>query len=1094
MIVELEYQQLRQRGSAIFDILRSGGILVVRRVPLILEVRRQILAIIASSCSAERQRRIEHFFDALAYPGDDEFVVLLDALKLVRDSRYVSCLFSELIGGMGFPQPALVDTGHFRFILPFDFPRLFSRMERGELLARNDFPPIHPSEPEPSVDGRTVRPKPHRDLDRPHYTFQANFWFPMHDIGEREGLLLFPEAYYEDVPYYQQPDNLMAPETWGYGRPFQPVMAFSDMLLFHSQHFHASPSTAPDRNRLSAELRVAAGAVDDNSSYRRLFWNVANFDPIAPALDPQGRPQTRGDAAMARMAARLISRGNGADTLPADLLVDGCFHDAFQTLFATPYDARLAGDVSKSDDASQAARTPAPVFASTVRLLGRGRFAEDRLVALLRLAANRGDTSSARDLAARLVDHSSSYFWLLETARQCGARGWLDLARRAAERAAEAATHSDARLDRYGTGLPIRSAGPIQLLPRHALRAGRAILRQCQRLQEAKHTGPAMLDYRLFYPDPTIVVSFERYDVLNLRSHGVHAALAVTRPFHPESLLENPDDIVIAHTEDDVEAAIRDRAGRRLESPRSHAVRLVDSYRGYNVLSWLNGLYVIPQSAGTISLNEENVLEHEGCLLVEDETAARAAIEAAAGVEPPPTGAAPEAVSDTATATSGPAADMLRGHVRLAGGPVQLVVSGFAGTQYNVLKYGGAYYAVHQREGSVDAIRLQRGPFTLPVTTARTWEDLVHEMSKLGPLPDAIPEELTLPESGPPPIATDNFLNLAFAGNRDAFTRALLASLRGARRVILIGRPDAVAPYVRQLEDAGLEASVADLSRNATLPTPSPGVRILYCEVPVDLAGWELFRTWSARIGSSLETVWGATLPFAGIVALQEKFEFNSPTFAGMAEFYEGARFCRPALAPLSRMVDFHDKSVIEIGPSDGVYTGALVQLGARQITAIEARPENIVKLLAAKFAFGWSQLEIVAENFHAITPDRYGRYDIAFAEGVYYHSNSPLLFLHQLSRLSDVIVIGGWCATDERPPSAWETWNYEGTAYRGKTYVEPTHFLSGMQSESVYLDYAGLRQFFVDRGYDCEEIAIENVEDVTGLFVHFVARRRAHP
>ena len=120
-----------------------------------------------------------------------------------------------------------------------------------------------------------------------------------------------------------------------------------------------------------------------------------------------------------------------------------------------------------------------------------------------------------------------------------------------------------------------------------------------------------------------------------------------------------------------------------------------------------------------------------------------------------------------------------------------------------------------------------------------------------------------------------------------------------------------------------------------------------------------------------------------------------------------------------------------------------------------------------------------------------YGRFDIVYAHGVYYHSNSPLLFLDNLTRLGDVILVGGWCATPERPPGSWQAWQYGGSTYKGKTYVEPSHFLSGVQTESVYLEYASLTRFFTDRNFQCEEISVEESPQVSGLFVRFVARRK---
>jgi ectoine hydroxylase-related dioxygenase (phytanoyl-CoA dioxygenase family) len=97
---------------------------------------------------------------------------------------------------------------------------------------------------------------PHRDIDGPHYTFQMNFWFPLHRVEEGSSLLLFPDIYTKDVLYQQQPANPRDPDSWGYGKPVCRAMDPGDIVLFHSQHFHASPTRNPTADRLTVELRV----------------------------------------------------------------------------------------------------------------------------------------------------------------------------------------------------------------------------------------------------------------------------------------------------------------------------------------------------------------------------------------------------------------------------------------------------------------------------------------------------------------------------------------------------------------------------------------------------------------------------------------------------------------------------------------------------------------------------------------------------------------------------------------------------------------------------------------------------------------------
>ena len=48
-------------------------------------------------------------------------------------------------------------------------------------------------------------------------------------------------------------------------------------------------------------------------------------------------------------------------------------------------------------------------------------------------------------------------------------------------------------------------------------------------------------------------------------------------------------------------------------------------------------------------------------------------------------------------------------------------------------------------------------------------------------------------------------------------------------------------------------------------------------------------------------------------------------------------------------------------------------------------------------------------DDFHNADAHKYGRFDLAFAHGVYYHSFAPFLFFENLISLSDNIFIGGY-------------------------------------------------------------------------------------
>jgi hypothetical protein len=153
---------------------------------------------------------------------------------------------------------------------------------------------------------------------------------------------------------------------------------------------------------------------------------------------------------------------------------------------------------------------------------------------------------------------------------------------------------------------------------------------------------------------------------------------------------------------------------------------------------------------------------------------------------------------------------------------------------------------------------------------------------------------------------------------------------------------------------------------------------------------------------------------------VRESLSAHQRYFATICNAYS-AKQGFPTLPRVLEIVGLKGKSVIEFGPSDGQHTAFLIASGACHVTLVEGRPENIVKLLAAQYAFGWNNLEIVCDNFQV--PGRWAsrRYDVVSAHGVFYHCINPFRFFDQLTRVSDMIFIMRrvrWAATLADPPS----------------------------------------------------------------------------
>lgn len=483
-LVEIDRPGLLALGPAVFRHLHEGKIFHVRGLDeifsLVERVERHLHAT-AGPAIAENVRGFLRQGQPLTEAAGAALVVLLREL---RDTRFVSCLFSDLVAGFGLPANILLDAGFFRCVFHQLQQALWQRMERGE-LPEDIFRAENVAEPEPFLQGGHRGGCPHRDVDAPHYTFQFNFWFPLHDIPAENCVLIFPEVYTQAIPYQQPPADLSQPDSWGYGPALKRAMALGDTLIFHSQHFHASPTQAPQLDRLTAELRVASGCIDDNANiYRRQFWSLANFAPVKPST-----PQARAE----RLHPPRLDRPD--ESLTA--------HELFASLFAAPRDARVAGNLWSNAEAVAGAHRLAPTeWLDRMDRLRRAPFAEDRQLAVVRLLQVHGRRDLATLILKDTLARTTSYYFALEIARLASEQGAYHVAEPALMRAASLAEAAPVQIGAYRGDIPARENWPpLQLMPAEAHDAALRLATVLRDFVAAQGMRPApMLDHRLFFP------------------------------------------------------------------------------------------------------------------------------------------------------------------------------------------------------------------------------------------------------------------------------------------------------------------------------------------------------------------------------------------------------------------------------------------------------------------------------------------------------------------------------------------------------------------------------------------------------------------
>lgn len=486
-IIELDGRLESDRRKPVFDALRTGTIVAYRNLPEIQRLGTLLGTEAAKFCGQTAAQNVADFFNVGELHDLEAFSAIYRAFRPLRDSRYLSCLFSDLIDGMDLPRPILIDSGYCRMIAP---GLAGEAIRHPDLFCTDEFGTQDPNEAEHMVHGGGRGGSPHRDLDVRHYHFQMNLWFPLHDLDEKRTLLIFPNSYHRDVPQYGKISDLGKPSDWGFGKALQIPLKFGDVIAFHSQVLHASPTQAPDRNRFTIEIRVGAGCEDDNTRiYRRLFWGLRNFLADDPKIDAVAR------------AEQLVER---SPRLEVDRVVAASTaHAVINLLFRTADASLKAGYVRRPDAIlDNAYFLDAADWSRILKRLDELPCDEDLLLLAARLLLRQGYQVEGTSLLRRICNRTTSYFWALEVGYFAVAHQELQLAETAFEKARRLAAESDVTLDRYTPSMPPpRSPGLLQLLPDAATKISEAFLR---RLAATEFRDPTKFDHRLYWTNPAL--------------------------------------------------------------------------------------------------------------------------------------------------------------------------------------------------------------------------------------------------------------------------------------------------------------------------------------------------------------------------------------------------------------------------------------------------------------------------------------------------------------------------------------------------------------------------------------------------------------
>jgi SAM-dependent methyltransferase len=212
--------------------------------------------------------------------------------------------------------------------------------------------------------------------------------------------------------------------------------------------------------------------------------------------------------------------------------------------------------------------------------------------------------------------------------------------------------------------------------------------------------------------------------------------------------------------------------------------------------------------------------------------------------------------------------------------------------------------------------------------------------------------------------------------------------------------------------------------------------------------------------------------------------------------FGSGRQGKRDVAAPVPdrrvRLLDEHfrlaDKHVLEVGCFEGIHTVGLAMV-ARQVTAVDARVENVVKTIVRAAFFGYTPRVFKCDLEARPLRMEWLQADVVFHVGVLYHLQDPvshLLELGQFIRLG--ALLDTHYALEEE---ADLTYDVGGRGYRFRRRKEGglSDAFSGMADHSKWLTLAGIVDLLKEGGFPTVAV-IEKREERHGPRALLVARR----
>jgi tRNA (mo5U34)-methyltransferase len=203
-----------------------------------------------------------------------------------------------------------------------------------------------------------------------------------------------------------------------------------------------------------------------------------------------------------------------------------------------------------------------------------------------------------------------------------------------------------------------------------------------------------------------------------------------------------------------------------------------------------------------------------------------------------------------------------------------------------------------------------------------------------------------------------------------------------------------------------------------------------------------------------------------------------------------------PQVIPDRRVLLVHerfnlaDKRVLEVGCFEGIHTVALCRY-SRNVTAIDARVENVVKTIVRCAFFGCQPTVMTCKVEERPLDLSLLQADVVYHVGVLYHLWDPVRHLRDLAELARVGVLLDTHYADERRTDG--SYDVDGEIYRYYRFREGGRedCFSGVYAYSRWLTLEAIVRILRQRGFDPVEVVERRIER-NGPRALLVASRKA--